>query len=219
MRRLWPVPSEQITPAEQYGSPVRTRQAGRPWVGICMVSSIDGAVALAGRSGGLSSPTDHAVLLALRQTADLVLVGAGTASGEGYGPPRKPGLRIGVVTASGRVDPARPLFTSGAGFLVTTEEAPDHGLDAVRAGHGRVDLVAALGQLDATFVHVEGGPTLNAALVEADLVDEVNLTVSPAVVGGDGPRAVNGASEALRSMRLTHVCEGEGFLFLRYVRH
>jgi riboflavin biosynthesis pyrimidine reductase len=184
-----------------------------------MVASVDGATVVDGRSGGLSSPADQAVLAALRQAADVVLVGAGTVRAEGYGAPRKSGLRIGVVTASGDVDPQSALFRSGTGFLVTTLDAPDHGLPAVRAGHGRVDLAAAVSQLDGDVVHAEGGPTLNAALLAADLVDEVNLTLSPTLVGGDGPRLVNGThAHPPRPLHLAHVCEVEGFLFLRYVR-
>ena len=218
MRRLWPEPADSVSVAEQYVAVDRPRPTGRPWLGLCMVASIDGAAVVEGRSGGLSSPTDHAVLLALRDAADVVLVGAGTVRAEGYGPPKKPGLRIGVVTARGDVDPTTPLFRSGSGFLITTEQAPDRGLEAIRAGRDHVDLEAALRQLDAEFVQAEGGPTLNASLLEANLVDEVNLTVSPLMAASDAPRIAHGEHPALRRMQLVHVCEHEHFLFLRYVR-
>ena len=52
----------------------------------------------------------------------------------------------------------------------------------------------------------------------ADLVDEINLTVSPLVVGGTGKRLTDGAPDLLRRFRLAHVLEDDGFLFLRYVR-
>jgi 5-amino-6-(5-phosphoribosylamino)uracil reductase len=184
-----------------------------------MVASVDGATVWQGRSGGLSSRTDQDVLNALRATADMVLVGAGTVRAEGYGPPRKEGLQIGVVTATGNVNTTTALFTSGAGFLVTTLDTPTTSVKAVRAGFGQVDLRAALAMLPAGFIHVEGGPTLNAALLGADLVDEVNLTVSPALAGGDGPRVTQGAGlPELRRLVLAHVCEDDGYLFLRYVR-
>jgi len=218
VRRLWPDPVDSVAVSEQYGSPARPRPAERPWLGVCMVASIDGATVVEGRSGALSSPTDQSVLLALRQAADVVLVGAGTVRAEGYGPPKKPGLRVGVVTARGDVDPDAELFRSGAGFLITNETAPDHGIEAVRAGRKDVDLRAALGKLDARLVQAEGGPRLNASLLEADLVDEVNLTVSPLLVGSDAPRIVQGQEAMLRRMRLAHVCEDDGFMFLRYVR-
>lgn len=184
-----------------------------------MVASIDGTTAAGGTSRALGSATDAAVLGALRASADVVIVGSTTAHTERYGAPRKTGQRVGVVTNSGRVDLDLPLFRSGAGFLITTEHAPSHGLPVVRAGSDRVDLPTALRQLDVGVVHAEGGPTLNAALLEADLVDEVNLTIAPQLIGGDGHRfAAPGSGELLRSMQLAHVCTDDGFLFLRYLR-
>ncbi len=103
MRRLLPTPLDDITPLDAYGDPNRRRDgAGHPWVELCMVDSIDGATAIDGRSGGLSSPTDFQVLLALRQLADVIIVGASTVRAEGYGPPRKPGQRLGVRDEQGR---------------------------------------------------------------------------------------------------------------------
>ena len=66
-----------------------------------MVASIDGSTVVGGNSAGLSSPTDTAVLAQLRAIADVIVVGAGTVRDEGYGPPRKQGQRIGVVTRIG----------------------------------------------------------------------------------------------------------------------
>jgi riboflavin biosynthesis pyrimidine reductase len=184
-----------------------------------MVTSVDGTTVVDGRSGGLGSATDSAVLRALRASADVVIVGSTTAHAERYGPPRKSGQRVGVVTNTGRVDPSLPLFASGAGFLITTDSAPTHGLPAIRSGHATVNLEDALAQLDADVVHAEGGPTLNAALHHADLVDEVNLTMAPRLIGGSGQR-LTGTSphETVRDLELTHVCSDNGFLFLRYVR-
>lgn len=47
-------------------------------VEICMISSPDGVIDVNGKSGPLGSETDRNVLLALREHADVVLVGAGT---------------------------------------------------------------------------------------------------------------------------------------------
>jgi riboflavin biosynthesis pyrimidine reductase len=55
-------------------------------------------------------------------------------------------------------------------------------------------------------------------MVEADLVDEINVTVSPNIVGGLGPRLTAGATDVLQRFSLAHVCEEDGFLFLRYTR-
>jgi riboflavin biosynthesis pyrimidine reductase len=110
------------------------------------------------------------------------------------------------------------LFTSGAGFLVLPENAPAVACDSVRAGIDRVDFAAALALIDATFIQAEGGPMLNAALAEADVLDELNLTISPLICGGAGPRLTTGAAPMLHPMDLAHVLEEDGFLFTRYVR-
>lgn len=218
MRRLYPTPGDVADLRGYLAELERPRPPERPWVELCMVASIDGATAVDGRSGGLSHPSDVAVLSALRACADVIIVGSTTAHAEQYGPPRRAGQRVGVVTNSGVVDPSLPLFRSGAGFLITTTRAPQTDLDCVRAGDERVDLPAALALLDAAVVHAEGGPTLNAALLAAELVDEVNLTVSPTLVGGAAPRLITGAVEHLHRMRLSHVLESEHFLFVRYER-
>jgi riboflavin biosynthesis pyrimidine reductase len=210
-------PEETVTVRGAYDTG-RPRPAHRPWVGVCMVASIDGTTVIDHRSSGLSNATDQEVLSTLRTLADLIIVGAGTVRAEGYGPPRKPGQRIGVVSHSGHIDASLPLFASGAGFLILPEDAPPQTVDTVRAGIGTLDLAGALGQLDAGFIQAEGGPGLNGSLLDADLVDELNLTISPQLAGGDGPRVTAHAAAAGKRMRLAHVLEDDGFLFTRYVR-
>ncbi len=218
MRRLLPGPATELT-VDEAAAWSRPRPAGRPWVALCMIASIDGSTALDDRSGGLSGPTDVAMLGALRRVADVVLVGAGTARAEGYGPPRKPGQRIAVVTNSGRVDAGSELFRSGAGYLVAPDTADTPaGVEVLRAGHDRVDLRLAMAQIDAAVVQAEGGPTLNAALAEADLLDELNVTVSPMLAGGPGARVVADAGRIGRRFELGQLVEDDGFLFARWLR-
>lgn len=217
MRRLFPAPKDTVSVAEAYDVE-RPRPATRPWVALCMVSSLDGSTVVDHRSSRLSSPTDTQVLVGLRHLADVIIVGAGTVRAEGYGPPSKPGQRIGVISTTGDIDLGTPLFTSGAGFLIVPTDAPTRSVDTIRAGVGSVDLHAALTQLDVAFVQAEGGPRLNAALADADLIDELNLTVSPQFAGGDGPRLTAGGGELGHRMDLAHVLEDDGFLFTRYTR-
>lgn len=207
-----------------YGAP-RPSVDGRPWVGLCMITTLDGATAVDGRSGGLGNDGDRAVFRTLRATADVILVGAKTAAAEHYGPASRPDQRIGVVSARGSVDTGSELFTSGSGFLVLPEDGPPapDGIDVVRAGHGGVDLAAALRRLDTVvpdvaFVQAEGGAHLNGALLEADCIDELDLSIAPGLVGGLSGRIVTGASESLRSFRLVHVLvDDDGYLFTRWV--
>lgn len=217
MRRLHPNPLDTITLREAYDVE-RPRPVDRPWVGVCMVASVDGSTVVDGSSGGLSNPVDIELLSTLRDLADVVIVGAGTARSEGYGVPRKAGLRIGVVSRSGNMDYTTPLFTSGRGFMIVPDDAPDLPVDTVRAGVGEIDLAAALAQLDADFVQAEGGPQLNGALAAADLIDDLHLTISPQLAGGGGSRLVVADMQLTHRMQLAHVLEDDGFLFTRYVR-
>ena len=217
MRRLFDSPTDPVTVRDMYDVE-RPRPADRPWVGICMVSSIDGSTVIDSNSRGLSSKADQEVLMTLRALADVLIVGASTVRIEGYKKPRKPGQRVGVVSRRGNVDATSQLFTSGAGFLILPEDAPPTSIDSVRSGTGELDLAGALAKLDADFVQAEGGATLNGAFAAADLIDELNLTISPQIAGGDGPRVTGGAAQVSRQMRLAHVLEEDGFLFTRYVR-
>jgi riboflavin biosynthesis pyrimidine reductase len=225
MRRLLPDPADDISVEEAYAGPLG-HDPHRPWVGLCMVASIDGSIAVAGTSGGLSSPTDIEVLGRLRQLADVIIVGAGTVSDEGYGPPRKQGQRIGVVTRSGNVDLTSALFRSGSAFLVTTDDADfDTGeIEVVRAGHGSVDFAVAIERITrlvptCSVVQAEGGARLNGALLDADVIDEINVTMSASAVGGDGPRLAAGAGSLSHRYTLGQLAVDEqSFLYARWLR-
>ena len=227
MRRLLPDPAQHVSVEDAYRAPLQQARVEGPWVGLCMVSSIDGSIAVAGTSAKLSSPTDTAVLAQLRQIADVIVVGAGTVRDEGYGEPRKQGQRVGVVTSSGQLDFSTELFSSGAGFLITSERAtPDvpAGVDVLRAGEESIDLVTAISQLHLVvdvvdFVQVEGGASLNGAFFEADLIDEINVTTSPATFGGDGPRLGTGATPHMHRFELAQLAlDDESFVYSRWLR-
>lgn len=225
MQRLLPAPAENVSIETAYTSALGSHP-DRPWVGLSMVASIDGSTVVDGASAGLSSDNDSGVMLRLRALADVIVVGAGTAAGEGYGPPSKAGQRIGVVTRGGSVDTSTELFTSGAGFVITTTTAEfeERGVDVIRVGDEEVDLDAALRAIPdvapgTAFVQLEGGPALNGAFAEADLLDELNLTTSPAIVGGDGPRLVANAGDlSLRYELVQLAVDDEAFVFSRWRR-
>ena len=64
-----------------------------------------------------------------------------------------------------------------------------------------------------------GGALLNASMFDANLVDEINLTISPMVTGDDSPRLSNGAPALHSDYQVAHILEDEGFLFIRYLRN
>jgi riboflavin biosynthesis pyrimidine reductase len=94
------------------------------------------------------------------------------------------------------------------------------------AGEERVDLATALGRmkdrLGVSCVLSTAGGGLNGALLRAGLVDEIQLLVLPAVIGGlgtpsvfDGP--VLGDEELPTRLRLlSSQAEADGMLWLRY---
>lgn len=249
MRRLYPPPegaSVGVDVQVAYSDVSRVTPEGRPWVVLDMVASVDGATAEKGRSGGLGGEADKAVFRSLRAAADVILVGSGTFTAEGYGPPRlgrdlqearlarrRPAQpRIAVVTGRLGLDlsvpfftesPTRPIVVTAATSDLARRTAAAAVADVLVCGPGpRIDLASAMAGLagaGAMVVLCEGGPTLNAHLLEAGLVDEICLSVSPMVAGGASHRIVAGASlDHPVALDIAHVLEQDGFLFLRYVR-
>ncbi len=80
---------------------------------------------------------------------------------------------------------------------------------------------AALGELGrrgAKVVLSEGGPTLNAWLADAGMIDELCLSIAPLLAGGPSPRLIHGAALAgPLTLELAHLLEEDGMLFARYL--
>jgi riboflavin biosynthesis pyrimidine reductase len=223
VRQLLPLPLDPVDPVSVYGDPPVAD--GRPSVRLNMIASVDGATAVAGVSGGLGGPADRRLFSVLRSLADAVLVAAGTVRAENYGPATLP---IAIVSRSCQLDWGSPLFTEARfrPVVVTVADAPAANraragevADVVLAGTDDVDLrvaLAALAERGARSVLAEGGPSLNGQLAAAGLLDELCLTVSPVLVGGDAKRILHGAGAAVSpSLELCSVCEDNGFVFLR----
>jgi riboflavin biosynthesis pyrimidine reductase len=241
--QLWPAPAAPADVRALYDYPPGL---DRPFVRANFVSSADGAVTLQGKSGGLSDPPDKRVFALQRAMADVILVGAGTARNEGYRGARMPaehaalraelGLSpvppIAVVTASCWLTPDNVLVTDAEAkpIVVTVESAPaehrralaDAGIDVLIAGQERADpatTVRLLGERGLCRVLCEGGPELFADLIEADLVDELCLTIAPRLVGGPAGRITAGTAElAPRELSLASAVHHEDVLLLRYHR-
>lgn len=243
VRQLLPDPGP-VDPAAAHAAADRPAPPDRPWLLVNMIASIDGATAVDGVSGGLGGPGDKTVFSAIRAIADVILVAAGTARAEAYGPPRTgvdrraervargqaPYPRIALVTRSLDLDPISSLFTEApeAPLIYTTTSAPgdrraalEPVAELVEAGTDEVDLAAVLADLGARGARVvlaEGGPGLNGQLAAAGLVDELDVTISPLLVGGASARLAHGPGGAPTALALAHLWEDDGLLFARYVR-
>ncbi len=241
---------EPLTPAElvedlgMWGRPAEA--PARPRVTLNMVGTVDGRATLGGRSGAISDAADRALFHALRSTVDGVLVGAGTVRTERYGriirEQRTRLERTGrgmpaeplACIVSGRValEPDIPLLSCAEArvAILTASAASLPGAAAeveyVRAGEGQLDLASALGELASRFsiqtLLCEGGPHLARELLAAGLLDELFLSVSPLLAGGEPS-----GGEALRilagaeldppvALELLTALRARSTLFLRY---
>lgn len=244
MDLLWPAlgaPGPDLP--ELYGYPP---DLDRPFVRANFVASVDGAVTLDGRSGGLSDPADRDTFALQRAMADVILVGASTVRAEGYRGVRMPeehaalrrklGLApvppIAVVTATCWLTSEHVLVTDTEvpPIVITVASAPvehrralaDAGVPVLIAGEHRADPATAvrlLGERGLYRVLTEGGPQLFGELAAADLVDELCLTLSPQLVGGTAGRIAQTRHELKpRMLRLASAVHAEGALLLRYQR-
>ena len=195
-----------------------------PWLRVNMVSTIDGsATGASGRSGSINNAVDHRVFHLLREMADVIVVGAGTARAEQYGPADKP---IMLVSRSGAVPEKLRGAERGAVLMATVSHA-EH-LEEAREllgqenvlvlGSHRVSLVELKLHLAArgwSNLLCEGGPHLLRDLVDQEVADELTATLVPMLIAGLHPRITNGPPvHAPLSLRL--LLEDEGTLLGRW---
>jgi riboflavin biosynthesis pyrimidine reductase len=149
---------------------------------------------------------------------------------------QSPAPAIAVVSRSLALDLAGPLFTGDEPrtIVLTCRSAPADKLaragevaDVLVCGDDDVDLASATDALHERGlgrVHCEGGPHLLADLAAAGRLDELLLTLSPLLAGGsygeqgDVMRILAGVAlpDAPAPLRLRHLIEASGTLFLRY---
>lgn len=240
MRQLFPE-RRDVTPAELVGGLRLAERApeGRPYLVLNMVSSLDGKATVSGRTSGLSSETDRELFHELRTQADAVMVGAGTLREERYGriiktdelreKRRTAGLQPDalavVVSARLALPPDLPILGEAEQRIVILTGA-EHELegaaaqvDYLRAGDDLALLMAKLREdYGVRSVLCEGGPTLNAYLLGAGLVDELFLSLHPLLTGGEDALTIVAGRALVEPARLELVslAEGEGDLFTRW---
>jgi riboflavin biosynthesis pyrimidine reductase len=215
------------------------------WLRANFVATLDGAAQGEDhRSGSISTGSDQKVFALLRTLCDLIIVGAGTTRAEGYQPVRSnevdgalrsqlgltPVPALAVVSQSLRIDPVLLAGEEAPTIVVTTQAAYDvhanelTGIPVIVASTDedphRVDLGRAVeGLVAAGYQRLlcEGGPTLMRDLVASGRLDELCLTMSSQLVGGDPLRILDGAAlDRPVRMQLRHLLAADGDLLCRY---
>ena len=224
-----------------------------PEVAVNFALTWDGRVSTRNRTrSDFSSARDKQRLLEIRASGDALLVGRATLETEqmrmgitdaalqsarvARGASPEP-LRV-VVSASGQIDLNTRLFQSdGAPILIfSTSQMPQatraalEGRATLHLAEGlRVALPMMLQTLHSQYgvrrLICEGGPTLLRALLEANLVDELNVTFCPRIFGGaDAPTLTGGPGAFLPSaaecrLEAMETVDGECFARYRVLRH
>lgn len=222
LRSLLPAPATDVDLDALYRPP-------RPrWLRLNFITSVNGSVAgVDGTSESLTNRTDRRILGAIRRAADVVLVGASSVRTEGYFLPRSAPLAI--LTGSGDLTGHRIPADVAPGRVIVL--CPPAAVAAVHSSLGAVAIdvlelagppidpgsaVAALHHRGYDSIVCEGGPSLAAQLLAADLVDELCLSMSPQIVplsAGIVPGLVTGKHLSLEHLLL----DEESTLYARWV--
>ena len=200
---------------------------GRPFTTLKAAVTLDGNTATAtGQSQWISSETARHEAHQQRNSVDAIMIGVETAivddprlTTRGIEDGRDPvrvvvdsTLRLPLESAILHLDSPSPTL------IATTGKAPQERIDAVRAtgadvmfvgsdAEGRVDLATLwtfLGGRNIQHLLVEGGATLNQAVLEAGLVQRMMVILCPLILGGDNApgifrgRGVGALDDALR---------------------
>lgn len=224
----------------------------RPYTVLTMIASLDGKAVVgdAGSTWGLGTEVDHLLFKQIQRNCDAVIVGAGVMRVDDIPYPRitpeeaerrtQAGLRPKplwiLVSGSGRLSPDLRIFRGDpSNTLVITTESPDasavaalEGKTQLRAfGEHTVDLPRLMHALRHDFgirrLNSLGGPILNGAMLEAQAIDELFLTLAPKIQNGrNGVTLFEGEAfppEHLVGASLISLYRSGDELYLRYRLH
>ena len=172
----------------------------RPYVIYKAAVTLDGRVTVPGERWVTGEESRRAVH-ELRAAVDAVAVGGGTARAD------LPSLDARDVETP-RGQPRRLVFSAGP--------LPD-GLDLELRTGGLEDELLVLAEEGVQSLLLEGGPTLAASFLEADLVDKILLFTAPTLAGA-GPTAISASLPSPRTLvRLSTRQIGADVLLEAYV--
>jgi 5-amino-6-(5-phosphoribosylamino)uracil reductase len=207
------------------------------------IASIDGAMTLDGSGRKLGTQTDRRVFKRLREVADVILVGAVTATAKPYEDVHldqdaqawrlahglSSVLPVAVVSSRGVIPPqllhnavAPPIvFVSATADAASRRALVESGARIKELAGGQIHAAAlkdALAELGLHRVLVEGGPTLFSHLMSDDAIDELCITTSPMMVAGPARRIASSVEHvAIRMQRKEILLGDDGTVIVRWV--
>jgi 2,5-diamino-6-(ribosylamino)-4(3H)-pyrimidinone 5'-phosphate reductase len=214
----------------------------RPFVIINSAMSADGKISTVARKQvRISGKEDLRRVDALKARADAIMVGVGTVLADdpkltiksyslkrervNQGRNENP-LRI-VVDSNARTPATAAILGPNALVAVARQAAPrkvaelSAKAEILEVGENKVDLAALLAILKDRGVNsvlVEGGATLNFALLRLGLVDEIYTYVGNIIIGGSSAPTLadgDGLTSDFVKLKLRQICQvGEGVLIM-----
>jgi diaminohydroxyphosphoribosylaminopyrimidine deaminase/5-amino-6-(5-phosphoribosylamino)uracil reductase len=183
---------------------IKYMATGFPFVIMKTAMSLDGKIATkTGDARWISSASSRRLTHQLRDEVDAIMVGSGTVCADN---PRlttrlpeggRDPIRV-IIDSQRRVPPTARVFDPGRVILATTKAdppLPPH-VEMILFPGPKVDLIElakALADREITSVLLEGGAGLNAAAIQAGIVDKVMFFLAPLIIGGEGaPTPVGG---------------------------
>jgi riboflavin biosynthesis pyrimidine reductase len=236
--RLWPDPAADLALDAAFAElALPEPPVDRPWIGLNMVTSLDGRAQRDGTADDIGDRADRRLMRLLRVPYDAVAIGVGTLRAvDGWtdlpedlaelrraaGRPPQP---LGVLIAGNTPIPVdRRWFSTDQPRLVVVGR---HGSLQVEGAEVLVAptahpepewLARALRERGIGSVLLEGGPTVNARFHAAALIDELYWTVGPWLLGGEGLPMIapEPPTQTPRPATLVSVHRHGDELFLRY---
>lgn len=178
-------------------------QTGRPWVTVKIAQSIDGVVGAANhQQQSITNSASRTIVHRMRSHYDAVLVGSGTILSDdpqltvrdvdGRNPNRVILDRRGRLPISSQVVRTAQsiptiVYTSTMADTQWINALREMGVDIVNpnrvSAENLLGVLADLGQRSITSVLCESGPTLSTALFREKLVQELQIHMSPRILG------------------------------------
>ena len=204
-----------------------------PFVFSNFAMTADGKIAFANHSFvPFGSKHDRERMMELRAAADAIICGAGTIKETnavlGTGGKKFERLRLKnglakellriIVSGEGSISPKAKIFRSGSSpvIVLATARIPKKRLNRLRAvaevkifGRQKINLFAALCWLrqkrNVKRLLCEGGGELHGALIRANLVAELHLTICPKIFGGKNAPTIADENGFLRLNEATQL--------------